>query len=218
MTPLTRRVVLGGLGVFFAVGAIGHLVPGFRPWMLALTPWFLWLAGVVVFVAVVKASKKRASLFCWVATYWVVTFTLEVVGVSTGWVFGPYYYQEVLGTRLWGVPPVIGWNWVLIILGIQTSVCLLLPRFPEVARIAVVALACVGFDALLEPVAMGLGYWAWDRGAVPVQNYVAWGLIGALGAWWANRFKSLPVEPVSGWYVGFQVVFFIVVGIGGVPR
>ena len=43
--------------------------------------------------------------------------TAEAVGVRTGAIFGAYSYGDVLGARLLAVPPVIGFNWTLTLLG-----------------------------------------------------------------------------------------------------
>ena len=50
------------------------------------------------------------------------------------------------------------------------------------------------FDALMEPVAVRLGYWQWSGGVIPWFNYASWwlvslsmlGLLGEVCAWtWA---------------------------------
>jgi putative membrane protein len=77
------------------------------------------------------------------------------------------------------VPVVIAFNWVLVILG-----ALILARLITRSRVAAAFLAAAlaaGFDLLLEPAAMRLGYWSWTGVAaladIPVRNYVAWFLI-----------------------------------------
>jgi putative membrane protein len=31
-----------------------------------------------------------------------------------------------------------------------------------------------GLDFLVEPVAMKLGFWSWEDGIIPLQNYIMW--------------------------------------------
>lgn len=205
--PLRSRVILAFVVFLYAVGAAGHLVAVLRPAMLALTPWFLLGAGALVAWAASRTGDLR-SLALWFVPVFLATFGLEALGVATGAVFGPYHYTPVLGTLLLGVPPVIGWNWVLVVLGAHTAVRALVPRTPEAVRIVLVGLVCVAFDLLLEPVAIGLGYWVWDGGAVPMQNYLAWGLIAAGAGWWAGRFPRLPSDPLLGCYLVLQALFF----------
>lgn len=213
--PRRSQLVLGLISVFYAVGLAGHLWPVTLPWMLVLTPWFLLAAGVTV-AASYGWKASLPMVLGWFVPVFGVTFFLEALGVATGAVFGPYHYSEVLGALWFGVPPVIGWNWVLVVLGVRCLVLLLVPRASSVVRVSLVALLCVGFDVLLEPVAIGLGYWVWHGGSVPLQNYFAWGAIAALGAWWAERFPKLPSDPILGGYVLIQAVFFLVLGVSGV--
>jgi putative membrane protein len=213
--PTVALAVLAVLAVLYTVGLAGHLVPVTRPLMLALTPWFLVVSGVGLFV-VVAARSDRRSLVLWALPTFAITYGLEVLGVATGAVFGAYHYTPILGTLVAGVPPVIGWNWVLVVLGAVALVKRLVSRWPETLRIVVVGVLCVGFDLLLEPVAIHLGYWVWHAGAVPVQNYVAWGLIAAAGAWWAGRFPRLSADPVWPAYAVLQAAFFAALGLSGV--
>jgi putative membrane protein len=206
--------VLAAEAVFYTVGAVGHLQPAWLAFMLALTPWFLWMAGAAVGVTAVWGSDLKAAAL-WFAPVFVATFGLEVLGVATGQVFGAYQYSDVLGSKLGGVPPVIGANWVLVVWGVSTGVRRLLPGVPEAVKVAAAALGCVAFDYLLEPVAIGLGYWTWDGGAVPLRNYAAWGLIAGTAAWWAGRFPRLSSHPILGWYVVLQALFFAVLGGAG---
>lgn len=216
MSPgLSPNRVLALLVVFYSVGLAGHLVPLTLPWMLVLTPWFLLGAGAVLLLSCLGTVRPQVLLL-WLIPTLLVTFGLEALGVATGWVFGPYHYTGTLGFLVLGVPPVIGWNWVLVVLGVHSAVLTLLPRVPEGGRIVLVGLACVAFDLLLEPVAIALGYWVWHGGTVPLQNYLAWGLIAAGGSWWAGRFPSLPAAPALGGYVLLQAVFFFALGWAGV--
>lgn len=214
-SPKTPALVFALVSVFYAVGLVGHALPLTLPWMLALTPWFLLGAGVLVLVPFAWQSDLR-TLTAWFVPVLLLTFGLEVLGVATGAVFGPYHYSEVLGSLWAGVPPVIGWNWALVVLGVATALRSGLPRVPAWGRVVAVGVLCVVFDLLLEPVAIALGYWVWHGGDVPLQNYLAWGLIAAAGAWWAERFPRLPTSPLLGWYALLQALFFLSLTLLGV--
>jgi putative membrane protein len=104
-----------------------------------------------------------------------VTFVIEVLGVHTGFPFGAYHYSSDLGFPLFGVPPVIGLNWVLVILG---SISLVDSLFHKpLLALGAAPLVCVIFDLVLEPNSFFLRYWTWNDGMAPFQNYLAWGLI-----------------------------------------
>lgn len=212
--PRGPWVVFGLIAVFYAVGLGGHLVEATLPWMLALTPWFLLASGGAV-VALVVPQDRWTAVALWAAPTYLVTFALEALGVATGLVFGAYHYSDVLGSLVLEVPPVIGANWVLVVWGAHSALVVLAPKLPEAVRVFAVGLVCVAFDLVLEPVAIGLGYWVWVGGEVPLQNYLAWGLIAAAGSWWAHRFPLLPTSPVLGAYVVLQAAFFAGLILGG---
>lgn len=101
------------------------------------------------------------------------------IGTKTGQPFGSFYFTDRLGPILLGVVPLaVPFLWYTVI-----SCCLLLARaFLPWASARNEALAVsagvVAFDFLTEP------YWLWTRGAwfwstnrVPIQNYIAWGVI-----------------------------------------
>lgn len=215
MTVPTSFLVFGLVAFLYLVGWVGHLIPELLPYLLWLTPWFLLGSGAVIAGFWAWKSDLRTLVLCLVPLF-LVTFLLEAVGVATGLVFGSYHYGEVLGFKIAEVPPVIGWNWVLVVLGFHGLAKQFLPSWTPWGRNLAVGLACVGFDLLLEPVAISLGYWVWPGNVVPLQNYVAWGVIAAAGSWWSDRFSSLPSSPLLGWYALLQMVFFVGLTLAGV--
>jgi putative membrane protein len=173
---MTRReLALSGLMMlFFLVGFVGHSLASTLPWMLALTPWFLVTFGVLALLPVLLERNPR--LYVWAAAVLVGTFLVEAAGTATGRIFGPYTYGATLGLKLLAVPVVIAFNWLLVILG-ALSLAGLVVRRPLPAALLGAALAA-GFDVLLEPTAVRLDYWSWAGGVIPLQNYVAWFLVG----------------------------------------
>jgi putative membrane protein len=194
--------------VMFAVGFVGHSLPATLPWMLALTPWFLFVFGALAILPVLL--ERQASFYLWAAAVLLATFFLEAAGTATGGIFGPYTYGGTLGPKLLRVPVVIAFNWVLVILG-----ALILAGQLARNRWASAFLGAgfaAGFDFLLEPSAMRLGYWSWTGVAspagIPVQNYAAWFLI-ALAAGLPFSLARVPARsrvPVA--YFLIQAVFF----------
>jgi len=163
--------------IMFTVGFVGHSLQATLPWMLQLTPWFLAVFGMLAILPVLL--ERNTAFYIWAAAVLVLTFLLEAAGTATGRIFGPYTYGSTLGPRLLGVPVVIAFNWLLVIVGALSLARLItLRRVP--AAILGAALAA-GFDFLLEPTAMRLEYWSWtgvvSPAGIPVQNYVAWFLI-----------------------------------------
>jgi putative membrane protein len=150
----------------------------------------------------------------------VVTYFLEVLGVATGMVFGDYVYGYALGLRLLEVPVLIGFNWVLVILGfLRASQHLFIRGKADTRRgrglllvtasVLIPAAGAVVFDYIMEPVAIELEYWIWAAGKVPLQNYLAWFLI-ALAASLAFRLTRITFSSMLPFYYAvIQMLFFI---------
>jgi putative membrane protein len=162
------------LACLYLVGTLGHLWPQTRAPMAAMTPWFLLATGGAALLLALP-ERGRPAFLAWVAVCYLITFGLEVLGVATGKVFGAYRYGPVLGFHILDVPPVIGFNWVMLILAFS-DLASLLPRGRLYGPLLAAA-AATGFDWVMEPAAIGLGYWTWAGGDIPLRNYAAWFLI-----------------------------------------
>ena len=224
-TALRRDLGLSALlGLYYSVGVVGHLVPPMLPLMAAVTPAVLAIMGLIV--AAVAVAEGGWPVALWAAGTYAVSFSLEAVGVATGAIFGPYRYGNVLGPMVLDVPLVIGFNWMLTVLG-----GMVIARELGIGRgvggrteadgpcpicIAVATgVACVLFDFALEPVAVRLGYWTWYTQGVPIQNYVAWFAISTLSAlaFPAKRGRMSSRLPAASFLL--QLLFFGIQAMAG---
>lgn len=193
------------LSDLYLFGLIFHVVDFTLPYMLMLTPPVLLVCGLA---AVYPASREgNRSLIIWALLTYLVTLTLEIVGVKTGMVFGEYHYGPVLGLKLMGVPLVIGFNWLIVVLGAVRLTEKLTPSH-FLAGLLVGATSVV-YDYALEPVAIGLDYWQWHAGRIPLQNYIAWFLIAAAAGWAYRVFHVKMESQLPMWYMGLQFLFFL---------
>jgi bisanhydrobacterioruberin hydratase len=176
------------LALLYGFGVTFHRVPATAAMVQGLTPWVLLLTAALTCVSL--AREHAGFAFVWVAGAFLAGYVLEVVGVATGAIFGAYGYGDVLGVKLLGVPLVIGINWAFVILG-ATTLCARFLRIPALAALASGVLT-TGFDWVMEPVAVRMGYWHWDGGAIPARNYVAWFVIsGALSFVLVSRKRAI---------------------------
>ncbi|MCC6549952.1 MAG: carotenoid biosynthesis protein [Ignavibacteriaceae bacterium] len=197
------------LSVMYTVGIIGHSVDWLYPYMIALTPFTLLFTGSLTLYA--AGVYRQKSFVIWFLITYIFTFFSEYAGVQTGLIFGAYEYSSVLGFSLGDVPLIIGFNWVLVVVG-----SIYLASFvskSNAARIPLAGALAVLFDFFLEPVAIGLNYWTWDDVTVPLQNYIAWFLIAACSAYLFNRFIEKRPDAIFGYYFGLQLLFFIALQI-----
>ncbi len=198
------RRILAVIALFYLVGIAGHQLPVTRPLMLLLTPYVLLGCGLAVFLPLARGNRR---LLLWSAAVFAVTFILEAAGVATGVVFGSYVYGEVLGLRLLEVPLIIGFNWLLVLIG-AVEIARRVVRIPVLPAFAAGGIAVL-YDLLLEPVAIRYGYWAWEGVAVPLRNYAAWFLI-ALAAGLLARAMGVRTRGIlAPGYLLIQSIFFL---------
>jgi len=205
MNSLTERIdlrhVTGILIMLHAVGLIALATP-LAPWVLPLTPINLVLtAGAMVIFS--KLDRRTVALALVLGT---LGYFVEVVGVWTGRVFGEYSYGEVLGFKLLNVPLLIGLNWSMLVFAI--GVPMARSTMPTWAKVMLSSAMMVGLDVLIEPVAIHLGFWSWEQGVIPVQNYLAWGAVSAV---FFTLFFLVPLRrenPLARYVLVAQVVFF----------
>jgi putative membrane protein len=187
--------------ILHVVGLLALASP-LASWVVPLTPVNLVLTAAAM--AVFAKLDRRTVLFAFVVG--ALGYFVEVLGVWTGRVFGEYAYGDVLGFKLLDVPVLIGLNWSMLVFAI--GVPLSRTSMPVWVKVLMGSLAMVALDLLIEPVAIHLGFWSWEQTTVPVQNYVAWGLVSAV---FFTLFFLLPVRrenPLARYVLVAQVIFF----------
>mgnify|MGYP000685406031 CR=1 FL=1 len=190
----------------YTVGVIGHLIDFTLPLMKILTPFTLLLTGGTVLFFSQKNTDNK--MLFWVIITYSITFTLEVIGVKTGLIFGNYSYGKTLGLNLFEVPLIIGFNWVLVVMGaIQLSKKL----FNDYFFIALfTGIFAVIFDFFLEPIAIMLDYWSWNGNHVPLHNYIAWFVIAFMFSILFQKMKITINSTLAERYFLTQLTFFII--------
>lgn len=160
--------------VFHLVGAIGTLLPATRDLVLPLTPLNLILStGILIYGH--RDHLKPLTLFFIIS--FLIGFSIEVVGVKTGFPFGEYTYGSILGFKFLEVPLTIGLNWFMLsyLFGMLAARVFT----STITRILAASVGMALLDFLLEPVAIHLGYWTWG-GSVPLENYLSWLLVSGV--------------------------------------
>ncbi len=175
---------------FFLFGAILHIYPGSRALMVSLTAIVLFILMFLAFLP--EVLHKNIRLMTGAFGIAIFTLMIEIIGHETGIVFGEYEYGKILGLAVFGVPILIGLLWSAIIIASTTVTTRIISNAWISSCLA--GLCAVGFDCILEPVAIKLGYWDWEGVGVPFQNYLAWFVITFISSIVLRR---LDVEPKS---------------------
>src|ERR1700712_798596 len=100
------------LTAMYVAGFIGLQIPTVAPFFRFLTP--LNLLGSLTILLRFHQDWNRSFLLFIVLAF-VIGFFIEVIGIQTGIIFGKYHYETLLGFKLFGVPPVIGFNWLMLV-------------------------------------------------------------------------------------------------------
>lgn len=205
------------LWILHIVGAAGTIYPPTREYVVPLTPANLLLSVVILGCGHRQSTRSLLYFFIWA---FMIGMAVEIIGVQTGFPFGDYYYGEVLGPKVTGVPWLIGINWFMLAYAFGQ----LVKRWIKTPLFGVLlgGLAMALIDVLIEPVAIHLQYWTWASETVPLQNYLSWFVIGAFiqiplqwNLWQSSRQNSTKSSwnPLSPTLVFAQILYFSVVFI-----
>ncbi|MBM3441773.1 MAG: carotenoid biosynthesis protein [Bacteroidetes bacterium] len=220
----TRAATLTALVIHLA-GAIGIV------WLKA--GWFIQMTPVNLLAMMMLAWWTEQSLSrSWISFFllaWAVGMATEMIGVNTGILFGAYHYGTILGPQILGVPLLIGCNWYLILRassGVATRMLEWLYKGLQPRDISPIksqthrwihpllgAILATGFDWVMEPIAIRLGYWTWHGdGHVPTLNYLTWFVVSAALLTVSQRFSVSDANAFPSRLYLIQLLFFLWLG------
>lgn len=199
-------VSLAILIIVYAVGTIG-ILSRYSERFVELTFANLVLTALLLLLNA-EGLGRRAAVGVLLSI--VVGFSVEVLGVKTGVIFGEYHYTDRMGPRLFDVPLVIGVNWAILIHAVHTWVG---ARIHSSSLMAVVgATAMTALDGVMEPVAIRLRFWVWRGDTVPLRNYLAWWVVSFVLLLTSDAVCRRPTNRLSPWVLGTMLAFFAIVG------
>lgn len=207
-------------------GGLWHLLGVLEKTMTTGAPLAMVILAFWLIYEYARVHKRNAErglrtglgLAFWMFIVFSVSILIEYIGVRTGVIFGTYQYGSILKPTIGSVPVVIGFAWLNMILSSMAVAERFLPRsdkIPLTVKALVVSLLMVIFDFIMEPAAVELGYWSWEGGTIPFQNYLAWFLVSFIFmvlAYLLKLFKKgVPVITQHAYYA--QLIYFILVNI-----
>jgi bisanhydrobacterioruberin hydratase len=194
--------------IFYAVGVAGLINSYTFQLFVQLIPFALLLS--IVALAFFHRSFTQIQLILYIVIY-LIGFLIEMAGVNTGLIFGPYTYGESLGLKLFNTPLIIGLNWLLLVY-VTASVMENTGLHPAVKVIAGAGLM-LAYDIVLEQVAPVLDMWYWQTGNVPVQNYLSWFILAILFHTLIRMYKINTKNKMGPFLFVCQAVFFLLLFI-----
>ena len=137
---------------------------------LSTTPYVLSLTLLLLILNHDLSSKKSKIGLMLIFLFGLI---VELLGVNYGLFFGDYSYGANLGSKIYGVPYVIGFNWVLLIIA-TGSVSDKLIKGRKIYKIIFASFLMVLIDLLMEKSAPKLDFWEFVISPVPFSNYLWW--------------------------------------------
>jgi putative membrane protein len=140
------------------------------------------------------------------------SLAIETLGTLTGFPFGAYAYTDLFGPSLGVVPLTIPLAWHVVLTNALFLVRSVVPHGSRLVEAGLAGRLVTLYDFILEPFATSVkGYWRWQGGEIPLQNYLAWFTVGSLIIWAfapsaASRFRCDPRPAVI---LGATVVIFL---------
>tara|TARA_B100000768_G_scaffold73909_1_gene70707 strand:- start:537 stop:1187 length:651 start_codon:yes stop_codon:yes gene_type:complete len=169
----SSKISISIIWLFHFCGVLG-IIYGNKELFISFTPINLFISFFLLFVSQKELEKKNLITVMLIFTIGMVA---EIIGVNYGIIFGDYVYLENLGSKILGVPIMIGIQWILLTF-ITGSFSSFVFNKSKVKAILFGAFLMVVLDILIEPVAPEMGFWVFSNQDAPIQNYIAWFLIG----------------------------------------
>ena len=137
---------------------------------LSTTPYVLSLTLLLLILNHDLSDKKSIIGLMLIFLFGLI---VEILGVNYGLFFGEYNYGANLGPKIYEVPYVIGFNWVLLIIA-SGSISDKLIKGKEIYKILFASFLMVLIDLLIEKSAPKLDFWEFVISPVPFSNYLWW--------------------------------------------
>ena len=163
--------------VLYFVGTLAMLLPSIRPMVLPLSSFTLFCS----FLVLLQSYRWKKEIVLASALVFLVGFGAEWVGVTSGKLFGNYWYGNNLGTKLFGVPLIIGINWAMLSL-LCSAISIRWIKHPFIQLLAAAAIM-TGLDWIMEPVAIKNDFWHWKNNHIPLFNFACWFGISCITNW-----------------------------------
>lgn len=202
-SPKFVSAAIGVIAINHIVGLVGLNYPPAQN----LFEHIAWINLLLTTLLILLADKKKHSglwLFC--ALVFALGMAVEIIGVSTGLIFGNYYYTSVLGVKLMAVPVIIGVNWIL--LTYATGVLVNKWQVGFWQKVIAGAAMMVAIDVLLEFFAIRHHLWVWPQTGYPLaQNFIGWFATGMVAHIIFQKTRTDAYNPVGVAYIPILTLF-----------
>ena len=172
---------------------------------LSLSPISLIFTFLIVVCSNIEVSYKS---FATIIIIFFLSIISEIIGVNYGLLFGSYYYGENLGYSIYGVPLVIGLNWVVLTVSCGNIASYFFEK-NKYLSIFFGSLLMLILDVIMEQVSGNIDFWYFNDENL-IFNYITWFILGACNQYFyqsLNYTKNLVISVNV--YLSF-IVFFLI--------
>ena len=174
MTGLSNNKEFLRMSIFFLwlinISGFFGILSDQNEFFLSTTPYVLSLTLLLLILNHDLSDKKSKIGLILIFLFGLI---VEILGVNYGLFFGEYNYGANLGPKIYEVPYVIGFNWVLLIIA-TGSISDKLIKGKEIYKILFGSFLMVLVDLLIEKSAPKLDFWEFLISPVPFSNYLWW--------------------------------------------
>lgn len=201
-------------------------------WILVLiaTPIGLWtiagdifpflatlgvLAQLGATISALSLTWTTRRILITIATIFIFTWSIELLGVTRGIPFGKYSYTHELQPQVGGVPLLIPLAWIMMLAPAWgTTHAILRNAHSRLGRWYWLIFAFTSgavftaWDLYLDPQMVARGLWAWDNPGllnffgIPWSNYLGW--------WLASGILTLIIRPNELPYIPLLIIYTII--------
>ena len=180
----------------FPVGIL-IMLTGLGRQYLWTTSVFLALQALILILALRHLANLQSVLFTSIIIF-ISSFAIELFGVRSSIPFGVYSYSETLYPLIKGAPPAISFAWFTVTASSFLITKMFLGKSGTLIISFVSAILILATDILLEPFAsFANGFWLWEGGRVPLQNFASWFGIGFVFSLIMEKFIKWDKEKIT---------------------
>ena len=175
MKILNKKISVFLIWLIHIYGALGLLYYDVI-FFAALTPINLYLTALLLMI---NQKNPRINELIGIGLIFFAGIIVEYLGVNYNLIFGEYEYGENMGPKFFGVPFLIGVNWIIITLtagGIANTFF----KKNKYLTILFGSILMLFIDFFIEPVAPVLDFWEFKGNIVPISNYTGWLFTGLI--------------------------------------
>ena len=175
---------------------------------LSLSPFSLLFTFLVVIYSNIEFTYKSLGFVCIII---IVSMISEIIGVNFGLLFGSYYYGDNLGVSIFGVPVVIGLNWVILTISCGNISNYIFSK-NKIFSILLGSFLMLLLDIIMEKVSANLDFWYFNDDNL-LFNYLCWFFLGLFNQYIYQNFINKKCIILSiNIYISF-IIFFTVLNI-----